>query len=123
MTMTASTILTTLPRDATSALQNAGAFPKPKVMVRFKAVGSAPILKQQVVNVGADQRFETVVKFLTKKLAGSGSAEIGGASSVFCYVNSVFAPGLDEIVGNLHRVRISFACVFNIAESSFRAEY
>lgn len=24
--------------------------------------------------------------------------------SVFCYVNSSFAPSLDEVVGNLHRV-------------------
>ncbi len=29
----------------------------------------------------------------------------GPSDSVFLYVNSTFAPALDEIVGNLHRVR------------------
>lgn len=27
----------------------------------------------------------------------------GGGDSVFLYVNSCFAPALDEVVGNLHR--------------------
>lgn len=35
--------------------------------------------------------------FLRKKLGAENGA-------VFCYVNSVFAPGLDEGVGNLWRV-------------------
>ena len=35
--------------------------------------------------------------FLRKKLGPENGA-------VFCYVNSVFAPGLDEGVGNLWRV-------------------
>lgn len=34
---------------------------------------------------------------------GQGGAG-AGAGSVFCYVNSVFAPGLDEGVGGLWRV-------------------
>lgn len=37
------------------------------------------------------------MRFLRKKL-GKGDGD-----SVFCYVNSVFAPGLDEGVGNLWR--------------------
>lgn len=41
--------------------------------------------------------------FLRKKLGAENGA-------VFCYVNSVFAPGLDEGVGNLWRV--SVLCVF-----------
>lgn len=40
--------------------------------------------------------------FLRKKLGAENGA-------VFCYVNSVFAPGLDEGVGNLWRV--SGVCV------------
>jgi ubiquitin-like protein ATG12 len=37
--------------------------------------------------------------------------------SVFCYVNSVFAPGLDEGVGNLWRVSLmSFLATFVVAE-------
>lgn len=43
-------------------------------------------------------KFETVVNFLRKKL------DCKPTDSVFLYVNSVFAPGLDEGVGNLFRV-------------------
>ena len=47
---------------------------------------------------------------------GNGNGERGGGGggqSVFCYVNSVFAPGLDEGVGGLWRV--SFAFFFFLA--------
>lgn len=61
--------------------------------------------------VSSANRFETVVGFLSKKLKGMEGVEDGGG--VFCYVNSVFAPGLDEGVGGLWRVslRDSFFCV------------
>jgi hypothetical protein len=39
-----------------------------------------------------------VVGWLRKKL------RVGEKESVFLYVNSSFAPSLDEVVGNLHRV-------------------
>lgn len=39
-----------------------------------------------------------MVKFIRKKLG------LKDHEGVFCYVNSVFAPGLDEGVGNLWRV-------------------
>jgi len=68
------------------------------VPVRFQAVGSAPILSQKVFKVSASQKFETVVNFLRKKL------QCKPTDSVFLYVNSIFAPGLDEGVGNLYRV-------------------
>lgn len=50
-----------------------------------------------------------MVAFLTKKLAGTpGFGEGGRPGQVFCYVNSVFAPGLDEGVGGLWRVSKEF---------------
>jgi ubiquitin-like protein ATG12 len=98
LTMASSMILTSLPRDAASALSTAGDFPKPKVTVHFKAVGSAPSLRQNVCKISSTQRFETVVSYLRKKLS------VGERESVFLYVNSSFAPALDEVVGNLHRV-------------------
>ena len=101
LTMMASVVLTQLPLDATAALQEAGGFEKPKVNVRFKAVGSAPILKQQVYKISATQRFEAVVIFLRKVL------KVRREDSVFLYVNSTFAPSMDEVVGNLHRVSAS----------------
>ena len=47
-------------------------------------------------------KFETVVNFLRKKL------DCKPTDSVFLYVNSVFAPGLDEGLGNLFRVGVPF---------------
>ena len=80
-------------------------FLKPRaVPIQFKAVGSAPILRQKVFKVSASQKFETVVNFLRKKL------DCKPTDSVFLYVNSVFAPGLDEGVGNLFRVREHGRC-------------
>ena len=55
-------------------------------------------MRTPVFNCGSAQRFEFVVRFLRKRL------ELKESESVFCYVNSVFAPGLDEGVGNLWRV-------------------
>lgn len=42
--------------------------------------------------------------------AGAGDTAVdggGGGGSVFCYVNNVFAPGLDEGVGGLWRVSLN----------------
>ncbi|KNG85463.1 autophagy-related protein 12 [Aspergillus nomiae NRRL 13137] len=97
LTMSASVVLTSLPRDAHQALADAEAVDKGKVTVRFQPLASAPILKNKVFKISASQKFETVVKFLRKKL------DCKETDSVFCYVNSVFAPGLDEGVGGLWR--------------------
>lgn len=122
MTMSASVVLTSLPRDAHQALADAEAVDTGKgiaqstlshskllfsvnllftVTVRFQPLPSAPILKNRVFKISASQKFETVVKFLRKKL------DCKDTDSVFCYVNSVFAPGLDEGVGGLWRVSTS----------------
>ncbi|CAI7601812.1 unnamed protein product [Penicillium pancosmium] len=97
MNMTASVMLTGLPRDAHQALADVEAIDAGKVTVRFQPLPSAPILKNRVFKISASQKFETVVKFLRKKL------DCKDTDSVFCYVNSVFAPGLDEGVGGLFR--------------------
>lgn len=102
LTMTASAMLTSLPRDATSALAAAGQFPQDKVIVKFKAVGSAPGLGRDVCKISSSQRFETVVTYLRRVL------RVKDTDSVFLYINSSFAPSLDEIVGNLHRVRCAW---------------
>lgn len=98
LTMTASTMLLSLPRDATAALAAAGAFPQEKVVVRFKPVGSAPPLRRELVKVLSVQKFETVVGYLRRTL------KVQDTESVFLYVNNTFAPALDEVVGNLWRV-------------------
>lgn len=104
LTMTASLVLTTLPRDAASALAEANASlfaADQKVVVRFKPVGgSAPPLaaKRELSRIGAGARFESVVAYLRRIL------RVGEGESLFLYVNSTFAPALDEVVGNLWRV-------------------
>jgi len=108
------------------SLSTAGAIPNPKVTIRLHPIGSAPALKQRVFKIGSTQPFSTVVAFLQKKLSGAGDnnkagVEGGGSGSghgsgegVFCYVNSVFAPGLEDVVGDLWRVSLcarGVACV------------
>ncbi len=39
------------------------------VVVRFKAVGNAPIMKQNFYKITASNRFQAVVQFLRKELA------------------------------------------------------
>lgn len=101
LTLASSMILTSLPRDTAAALRTAGEFPAPKITVRFVAVGSAPALRQKVCRISSAQRFEQVVSYLRRTLRA------GPMESVFLYVNSSFAPALDEIVGNLHGVSLS----------------
>ncbi|PQE27698.1 hypothetical protein CJF30_00008034 [Rutstroemia sp. NJR-2017a BBW] len=68
LTMTSSLLLTALPRDSSDALSNAFSFPNPKITVRFQPIGSAPLLRQQISRISAEQRFETVVTYLRRVL-------------------------------------------------------
>ncbi|KAL9002331.1 MAG: hypothetical protein Q9188_004738 [Gyalolechia gomerana] len=107
--LSASILLTSLPHDATSALEQAMSaassdIPE-KVTIRLQPIGSAPQLRQKVFKISSRNRFETVVTFLRNRIfkKGEGAAAVEGGGHVFCYVNSVFAPGLDEGVGGLWR--------------------
>ena len=51
------------------------------------------------------------MSFLSKKLKGMEGVDSEGGG-VFCYVNSVFAPGLDEGVGGLWRVSCALSFTF-----------
>jgi ubiquitin-like protein ATG12 len=68
------------------------------VTVRFKAIGQTPVLRQQVYQISAGQRFEVVANFLRNRL------RFQTADSLFLYVNSAFSPPMDETVGNLYSV-------------------
>lgn len=102
LTMTASLVLTHLPQDAAAALAEVGTtFAQEKVIVRFKPVGgSAPPLpaRRERSTISATSRFEAVVAYLRRTL------KVAETDSLFLYVNSTFAPALDEVVGNLWRV-------------------
>ncbi|KIW45591.1 uncharacterized protein PV06_03970 [Exophiala oligosperma] len=97
MSMTASVILTNLPKDASEALKEVEELDDKKISIRFQPLGSAPILKQRVFKISASSKFSVVLNFLRKKIGAKPG------DGLFLYVNSVFAPGLDESVGNLFR--------------------
>jgi ubiquitin-like protein ATG12 len=92
-------VLSNLPRDAAKALSQANSPDKVFAKVLFKPVGSAPPMPgKPLCKISSAQRFEAVVAYLRRQL------KAGPTDSVFLYVNSTFAPALDEVVGNLHRV-------------------
>ncbi|THW17813.1 ubiquitin-like protein [Aureobasidium pullulans] len=98
MTMAASVVLDHLPRDAHDALSKAGMLEQEKIMLHFRPGPSTPPLRGgQRFKMSSSLHFDAVVKFLRKRL------QLQNHESVFCYVNQVFAPGLDEGVGNLWR--------------------
>lgn len=42
--------------------------PLHKVNVRFRAIGRAPVLKQQVYRVSSSERFEAITSFLRRQI-------------------------------------------------------
>ncbi|KAG0277159.1 hypothetical protein BGZ95_006385 [Linnemannia exigua] len=72
-----------------------------KVIVRFRAIGNAPILKQNVYKITASNKFMAVIQFLRREL------NYQQADPLFLYVNSAFSPAPDEIVNNLYKVHIT----------------
>nr|POF04581.1 ubiquitin-like protein atg12 [Quercus suber] len=97
LTAAASVILDQLPRDAHIALETAGDVEREKVTIRLSPLPNTPALRAPRFKCATNQRFEYIVRFLRRSL------RIKDHEGVFCYVNSVFAPGLDEGVGNLWR--------------------
>ncbi|KAF9479169.1 putative ubiquitin-like modifier [Pholiota conissans] len=68
-----------------------------KVVVRFKGVGNAPIMRQNMYKISASNRFQAVIQFLRKEL-GWQSGE-----PLFLYINSTFSPAPDDTVLNLFK--------------------
>lgn len=69
--------------------------PTPKVKVHFVPVGSAPIMKKNKFQIGADQRFASVSSFLRRVL------KLEAGRSLFLYCNSAFCPSPDELLSDL----------------------
>ncbi|KAK6343694.1 Ubiquitin-like protein [Orbilia blumenaviensis] len=102
ITLSASVVLSNLPRDSRVALANAFMPSTAKVTIRLLSIGSAPSLKKKVFTLTASKKFSFVVNFLRKSLGLNGLPNPNG-QSLFVYVNSTFAPSLDEEVGNLYK--------------------
>ncbi|GAC93709.1 potential preautophagosome nucleating protein [Pseudozyma hubeiensis SY62] len=78
-----------------------------KVVVRFKAIGNAPIMKNNHFRITAFNRFQAVTVFLRKEL------NFKPTDSLFLYINASFSPAPDDTVGNLYRVSRSTKLLFS----------
>ncbi|WAR61153.1 hypothetical protein PtB15_13B405 [Puccinia triticina] len=83
--------------EATRALDEFKLRDASKVVVRFKATGSAPIMKQNFFKITSSNRFQAVIAFLRKEL------RLKPTDPVFLYINSSFSPAPDETVANLFK--------------------
>ncbi|KAG4098680.1 autophagy protein 12 [Neocallimastix lanati (nom. inval.)] len=66
-----------------------------KILVRFRAVGDAPLLKNPVFKVDGNREFSTIIKGLNYKLKQ--------CSNLHFYINNSFSPSPDEIINNLYK--------------------
>ncbi|WWD19475.1 ubiquitin-like protein ATG12 [Kwoniella shandongensis] len=87
----------TIQPDALTALQQYKKKDATKVVVRFKSIGSAPIMKNNVFKATAGHKFQAVILFLRQQLG------IKKEESLFTYINAAFAPAPDDTVGNLYK--------------------
>jgi len=83
--------------EALSALDTYKVRDTSKVVVRFKAVGNAPIMKQNFYKITASNRFQTVIQFLRKELGWKSG------DPLFTYINLAFSPAPDDTVSNLFK--------------------
>jgi len=86
--------------DAPEALQALESYKKKdpsKVIVRFKAVGNAPIMKTNFYKITAANRFQAVIQFLRKELGWKAG------DPLFTYINLAFSPAPDDTVSNLYK--------------------
>jgi hypothetical protein len=84
--------------------------------VRFKAIGNAPIMKQNFYKITSSNRFQAVIQFLRKELgwqAGEPLVSHGCLAESydmliymkFTYINLAFSPAPDDTVSNLFKVQ------------------
>lgn len=78
------------------------------VVVFFKAIGDAPILKQSKFKIGGVEKFAKVIEFLRKQVH---------RETLFVYINSGFSPNPDENIWDLFenfgidgKLVVNYAC-------------
>ncbi|KXN89032.1 Ubiquitin-like protein ATG12 [Leucoagaricus sp. SymC.cos] len=69
-----------------------------EIVVRFKAVGNAPIMKQNFYKINSTNRFQAVIQFLRKELGWQAGEPL------FTYINLAFSPAPDDTVSNLFKM-------------------
>ncbi|KAK0217118.1 APG12-domain-containing protein [Armillaria fumosa] len=83
--------------EALKALQTYKKKDGEKVIVRFKAVGNAPIMKQNFFKITSSNRFQAVIQFLRKELSWKAGEPL------HTYINLAFSPAPDDTVSNLFK--------------------
>ncbi|KAJ7058783.1 ubiquitin-like autophagy protein Apg12-domain-containing protein [Mycena amicta] len=68
-----------------------------KVIILLKAVGNAPILKQQQFTMSTTRSFQAIINALRTKLGYQAREPL------FTYINNAFCPAPDENVGDLFK--------------------
>ncbi|KAK0546534.1 Ubiquitin-like protein [Tilletia horrida] len=96
-TLLSSNTSATTVRSPKAALEQYKVKDSSKVVVRFKAIGNAPIMKTNHFRITAFNRFSVVIQFLRKELGWKQ------ADALFLYINASFSPAPDDTVGNLYR--------------------
>ncbi|KAJ6588851.1 ubiquitin-like autophagy protein Apg12-domain-containing protein [Mycena capillaripes] len=66
------------------------------VILQFRAVNNAPILKQTEFKLSRQALFHVVMRNLRKKLG------MKNGEPLFAFLQSAFAPAPDEVLGNLY---------------------
>jgi len=66
-----------------------------KIIVRFRAVGDAPLLKSPVFKVDGSKEFSTIINGLKVKLKH--------CTNLHFYINNSFSPSPDEVINNLYK--------------------
>nr|CRX78973.1 hypothetical protein ls5930a1_00050 [Leucosporidium scottii] len=79
--------LDTIPREAGHALETYKQRDTTKVIVRFKATGNAPIMKQNFYKITASNKFQAVIAFLRKELGWKASDGLCFATDNHLIVN------------------------------------
>lgn len=68
-----------------------------KVIIRLMATGNAPILKTSVFKLSSTHQFSHLISFIRRQLS------LKDSESLFCYINSSFAPTPDERIDGLYK--------------------
>ncbi|KZT02820.1 APG12-domain-containing protein [Laetiporus sulphureus 93-53] len=84
-------------QEAQEALETYKKKDAAKVVVRFKAVGNAPIMRQNFYKITSTNKFQAVIQFLRKELGWKAG------DPLFTYINLAFSPAPDDTVSNLYK--------------------
>ncbi|KZT19407.1 APG12-domain-containing protein [Neolentinus lepideus HHB14362 ss-1] len=84
-------------KEALDALETYKKKDPSKVVVRFRAIGNAPIMRQNFYKITASNRFQAVIQFLRKELGWKTG------DPLYTYINMAFSPAPDDTVSNLFK--------------------